>query len=182
MVRSSFINWNRCLLISLWIHLIGVSVYFHEKHNLLNTINFNNQVSSSANESNVLAIHFQKNVVQKNPVKPTVVSKKNVGINKKALDSTTVIAKNPTFAKRTPLYYPPRAVEMGIMGVVSLRALVNEAGDIQKIVIIKSSNYKILDEATLKTVKTWKINPIMKNNVRIGGWVEFSVNYKLQST
>ncbi|UQY80525.1 energy transducer TonB [Candidatus Hepatincola sp. Av] len=182
MVKNNFINWNRCLLISLWIHLLGISFYFHEKHSFISTIDFHSQVSSSANESKILAIKFQKSVVHQSLVKPASATKKNVGINKKAPNSTTVIAKNPTFAKQTPLYYPPRAIELGIMGTISLRALVNKAGDIQKIVIIKSSNYKILDEATLKTVSKWKINPIVRNNVRIGGWVEFSVNYNLKNT
>lgn len=182
MVKHNFITWNRCLLISLWIHLIGVSFYFHEKYNFINTISLSNQVSSSAMQSEVLAVDFQKDGLQKKAVKPLASSKKHVGLKEKAEDSTTIIARNPTFAKQTPLYYPPRAIEMGIMGTVSLRALVDKAGDIKQIIIVKSSNYKILDEATIKTVKLWKVNPIIKNNVSIGGWVEFSVNYNIKNT
>ena len=52
--------------------------------------------------------------------------------------------------------YPAVAVKMGWEGTVTVEVVIHESGHATSAKIIKSSNYDILDDATLEMVLSWK--------------------------
>lgn len=72
--------------------------------------------------------------------------------------------------------YPRFAREMGIEGTVLVRFKVQPTGGIERIDIVKSSGAKILDEASVRTVRRAAPMPFVE------GWVEVPLVYELKRT
>jgi TonB family protein len=70
--------------------------------------------------------------------------------------------------------YPRMARERGIQGMVHVRFKVRPSGDVEKVEIVKSSGYAILDAASVKTV--YRAAPMPYVN----GWVEVPMAYVLK--
>jgi TonB family protein len=70
--------------------------------------------------------------------------------------------------------YPRMARERGIQGMVHVRFKVSPSGDVEKVEIVKSSGYAILDAASVKTV--YRAAPMPYVN----GWVEVPMAYVLK--
>lgn len=71
--------------------------------------------------------------------------------------------------------YPVVAREKGYEGVVKAKINYNHDGDIEKVEIIESSGYKMLDEAVKKTASEWKLS------VKNSGNFEKSFEFKLKN-
>ncbi|MGE5173131.1 MAG: energy transducer TonB [Betaproteobacteria bacterium] len=70
--------------------------------------------------------------------------------------------------------YPRMARERGIQGVVHVRFKLTPSGDVERVEIIKSSGYDILDDASVRTV--YRAVPMPYVN----GWVEVPIAYVLK--
>lgn len=68
-------------------------------------------------------------------------------------------------------YYPNAAKKRGIQGKVLLEVAVKTDGSAAKVSVSRSSGYRVLDEAALDAVKTWRFVPAKKS----GRFVEASV-------
>jgi len=55
--------------------------------------------------------------------------------------------------------YPSRARMMGTQGHVTVRLVVNEAGEVTKITILQSTPKGVFDNAVKRAVKRWKFRP-----------------------
>ncbi len=71
-------------------------------------------------------------------------------------------------------HYPRFARERGIQGVVHLRFRVKPQGEVDRVEIIRSSGYEILDTASVRTV--YRAAPMPYVN----GWVEVPISYVLK--
>ena len=74
--------------------------------------------------------------------------------------------------------YPPAADRQGLSGKVLLKVHVLPDGSVGAIEVKKSSGYKILDNAAIKTVQGWKFNPAKRGNTPIEGNVTVPIDYQ----
>ena len=75
--------------------------------------------------------------------------------------------------------YPYLARRHGQEGRVVLRVLVTAAGDAKAVFIRRSSGYRLLDEAALKAVGTWRFVPARKADMPVVGAVDVPVSFRL---
>ncbi len=75
--------------------------------------------------------------------------------------------------------YPYLARRHGQEGRVVLRVLVTAAGDAKAVFIRRSSGYRLLDEAALKAVGTWRFVPARKADMPVAGAVDVPVSFRL---
>ncbi|MEO0129858.1 MAG: energy transducer TonB [candidate division WOR-3 bacterium] len=78
------------------------------------------------------------------------------------------------------IIYPDMAREMGLEGRVLLGVLINEAGSVEKVHILKSSSSVLLDSAALETAYTFKFSPAMVGNRPVRTWVNLPVEFKFE--
>jgi protein TonB len=88
--------------------------------------------------------------------------------------------------KATPLYkinpppaYPRPARRRGIEGVVLIKVLVNQSGEVSELELEKSSGHRILDKAALKSVRKWQFTPGNRGGKPIEMLVTVPVHFKL---
>ena len=82
-------------------------------------------------------------------------------------------------AKEKPPY-PPLARRRGYHGRLLIKLLVSPLGKVDRVVLVKSSGYSILDRVAVKTLKKWRFRPAMKNGRPISFWVEVPVVFDLR--
>jgi TonB family protein len=70
--------------------------------------------------------------------------------------------------------YPRFARERGIQGVVHLRFRVRPQGEVDRVEIVRSSGYEILDTASVRTV--YRASPMPY----VSGWIEVPISYVLK--
>ena len=97
------------------------------------------------------------------PVESGVVSLP-VGVN--SAGATGAAHAAPPLVLAHPLYsvnpepeYPPLARRRGLEGSVVLEVLVDEQGAVSELTVQRSSGHRLLDDAALKSVKTWRFEP-----------------------
>jgi len=77
--------------------------------------------------------------------------------------------------------YPASAKAAGQEGIVTLSLQVSEQGDINDVLIEKSSGYATLDQAAARyTQRHWKFQPGTRNGVPVGDWKRVLVTFGLQ--
>ena len=75
--------------------------------------------------------------------------------------------------------YPPRALDLGLEGVVHLRARVSAEGDIDACEILVSSGHSSLDEAALEAVRKWRFRPARRGEVGLAHWLRIPIRFRL---
>lgn len=83
--------------------------------------------------------------------------------------------------RRTPRPpdYPARALEFGLTGTVTIRALVSPEGDTQETRLWRSSGHPLLDAAALAAVRRWAFEPARHAGRAVPAWVEVPVHFRL---
>lgn len=89
-------------------------------------------------------------------------------------------SENISYRKMRPPRYPPQAVRQHITGKVMLKVLVGADGTPEEVTVEKSSGSRLLDQAAIDAVKTWKFNPGSKGGQPSRGYalvpIEFNLN------
>ena len=96
-----------------------------------------------------------------------------------SLESVSIRIATPLFKLNTPPKYPRKARRMGCEGIVILKILVGENGQVSNFEIFQSSGYPILDKAAVSAVKMWLFEPGTKNGEKIKMWVKVPIRFKL---
>jgi protein TonB len=79
--------------------------------------------------------------------------------------------------------YPELAIRAGVEGVVFVKALVNEKGEVEDARIMKSSGSQIgFEEAALAATRKIKWQPALQRDRPIKVWVGFPIKFKLTSS
>lgn len=78
-----------------------------------------------------------------------------------------------------PLVYPAEAIKQNAIGKVSIRAQIDSDGKISKIDIIKSSGYKVLDEAAIQWFRQLSFKPAHNGNSTINSFVSQTITFDL---
>ncbi len=72
------------------------------------------------------------------------------------------------------------ARQMGLEGRVLLGVLINEAGSVEEVRILKSSSSTVLDSAALETAYTFKFAPAILGNRPVKIWANLPVEFKFE--
>ncbi|MCG8545181.1 MAG: energy transducer TonB [Alphaproteobacteria bacterium] len=95
------------------------------------------------------------------------------------LNESTVIHE-ARYRHQTPPAYPPRAVDLGQQGVVTLHARITSDGDPSALKVARSSGHRLLDRAALSAVRKWKFEPTNIDGRPVASWVRVSVNFVIR--
>ena len=78
-----------------------------------------------------------------------------------------------------PPQYPPEEQRRGVTGTVTISLSYDPNGNVLEVQVIKSSGNRNLDRAAVKAAKRWKINPAVRNGVRVAGVAKTDVVFVL---
>lgn len=84
------------------------------------------------------------------------------------------------FIRTVAPIYPRRAIDMGIQGKVVVKALINNSGKAEKVIIDSSSGFEALDDSALKAVSQWYFKPKFLNSDFANTWVKVPVRFILK--
>lgn len=77
--------------------------------------------------------------------------------------------------------YPLASRRMGEQGAVDLRLCLSHQGQIESVVVIKSSGYGRLDQSALETIKTWKFLALEMLKVPSSDCYRLPIHFKLEA-
>jgi protein TonB len=89
---------------------------------------------------------------------------------------------SPDYFKNPPPIYPAYAKEQGWEGVVLLKVFVGKNGNSRVTRLLKSSGYKILDQAAMKAVRQWKFLPARTGPLSFASWIDIPIRFRLIET
>ena len=90
------------------------------------------------------------------------------------------IKANPNYFQNLAPEYPELARQMRQEGLVMLSVDVNKNGEAVKVDIIKSSGFRMLDQAAFKAVSHWKFHPGSIGNIPIESTVTVPIKFRLE--
>jgi protein TonB len=86
----------------------------------------------------------------------------------------------PTLAMQAMHTYPPEAARRHQQGTVILMLYINGNGTLDKVEILKSSGFPLLDAAAIKEMKQSRFEPAMDGAIPIRSRAQASVTYRLE--
>jgi periplasmic protein TonB len=86
----------------------------------------------------------------------------------------------PTFAVQATHVYPPEAARRHQQGTVVLMLYINGSGVLDKVEIVKSSGFPLLDAAAIREMKLSKFESAMDGAIPIRSRAQASVTYRLE--
>ena len=92
-----------------------------------------------------------------------------------------IVESRPDYLQNRAPIYPLKARMNGWEGVVLLRVSVEDDGTVDVVEVEQSSGYRILDDSSLKTVKTWRFLPAKLGNNFLRSMVKVPVRFKLRT-
>lgn len=84
----------------------------------------------------------------------------------------------PTLVTRVEPVYPPFAVSAHVEGVVILEAMVDEAGLVQSVRVLRG--HPVLDDAAMEAVKQWRYSPVLVDGRPVPFLLTVTVTFRLQ--
>lgn len=88
--------------------------------------------------------------------------------------------KPPSVVKRAKPVYPQGALRLGVEGVITVNALIDETGQVVDTGILRGiKEDRGLGKAAQTAVKKWKFEPARKNGVKVKVWMPVVIVFKL---
>lgn len=88
-------------------------------------------------------------------------------------------SENISYRKMRPPRYPPQAARQHQTGKVILKVLVGVDGSPVEVTVEKTSGSRLLDQAAIDAVKTWKFNPGSKGGKPAQGYALVPIDFTL---
>ena len=110
-----------------------------------------------------------------NVVSETEVKIASVRATKKVIKARPAYRENPRPA------YPRMARRRGYEGTVLLEVLVDSAGKVEDLRVLKSSGYKVLDRSAIKSAKNWLFEPGSIGDEKVEMWVRIPIRFELRN-
>lgn len=85
----------------------------------------------------------------------------------------------PDYAYNPQPDYPLLLREQGVGGIVWVRVWVDTNGKPLEIKLAKGSGYRLLDDAALRAVRSWRFVPAKSGETALASWVEFPIRFTL---
>jgi protein TonB len=83
----------------------------------------------------------------------------------------------PTILKQVQPSYPEDARKAGIEGMVVVEVLVDTAGNVEKVKIVRS--VPELDQAAVEAVRKFRFNAATLDDKRVSSWITIPFHFKL---
>jgi|GEM_PF-3375189 len=99
---------------------------------------------------------------------------------KKAGDGKRYAFEAPVLIESVKPLYPVWASEQGMEGTVIVKMLVDTEGRVIDVEVVKTSGYRILDEAAIEAVKQYKFLPSKRDGHPVKVWVEQEIIFKIE--
>lgn len=104
-----------------------------------------------------------------------------VAASSAAAESTEPLIVQARYRERpTPPAYPPRAFELDQQGEVVVRARLDPHGDPQRVEVLRSSGFSLLDEAALAAVRRWRFEPARIDGRPVPAIVQVPVRFRVR--
>jgi TonB family protein len=121
-------------------------------------------------EEEIISQKVRRHETEKSLPQKETAQKKVIGNPGNAEESGWDLSKNDEFLNyflrlvQSSLYYPKNARKAGISGIVEIKVIFSDSGEIRGASIAKKNHHKILGDAALKTVERVKRDwhPILK--------------------
>lgn len=117
-------------------------------------------------------------IVPPEPVQPVV--KGNSTVDATSTGSGALMEVKPFYLSNPAPKYPFEAKRAGWQGTVLLKVSIDKDGSPFELRLEKSSGFKVLDDAALKTVKTWKFRPAYIGEMPIDSSARVPVRFELK--
>lgn len=88
----------------------------------------------------------------------------------------------PRYAKNPAPTYPAKALRHGWEGEVWLKVNISRTGSVESVIIEQSSDYKVLDQAAVRTVRNWTFKPAQIGDQATEGSVRVPINFRIKRT
>jgi protein TonB len=85
----------------------------------------------------------------------------------------------PKYARRVQAIYPDEAQRRHQQGSVTVMIYINESGALDKVEIVKSSGYPLLDAAAVKAVKQSEFSAQLVDAIQVGSRAEQTFTFEL---
>jgi len=96
-------------------------------------------------------------------------------------DRLLPVITEPSFsAKPQPPVYPKLALKRRWQGQALVQALVNEQGITERVELIESTGYALLDQSALKAVSGWSFAAAESDGLYQRAWVQVPVNFTIR--
>lgn len=96
-------------------------------------------------------------------------------------DSLLPVIDEPSFsAQPQPPVYPKLALKRRWQGQALVQALVNELGETERVELVESTGYRLLDQSALKAVSGWSFAAAQENGIKTRAWVQVPVNFAIR--
>ncbi|HVU37535.1 MAG TPA: energy transducer TonB [Opitutales bacterium] len=92
---------------------------------------------------------------------------------------TYIAVTDPSYLERVEPEYPAQARRMHQQGKTTLALYINALGSLDKVEIIKSSGYRLLDEAAAEAMKASRFRPAYQGTTPIPSRAEVTINFVL---
>lgn len=86
----------------------------------------------------------------------------------------------PSYARYVEPTYPPSARRQRQQGRVTLVLFISKLGSLDKVEVMRSSSYPLLDEAAVTAINKCRFHPAYQNNTPIPSRAEVSITFQLQ--
>ena len=86
----------------------------------------------------------------------------------------------PDYLRNPPPVYPREARRAGEEGTVLLTAQVTSAGEVEDVVVKRSSSFGRLDQAALKSVRRWRFKPKQIAGISVSSTVDVPITFVLR--
>jgi protein TonB len=97
-----------------------------------------------------------------------------------SVSATALTMAKPLYRKNPAPAYPRKARRMGYEGIVMLKVLVDENGQVDDLMVLESSGYPILDHTALASVRKWLFEPGTEGGIKKKMWVRVPVRFRLK--
>lgn len=129
----------------------------------------------------------KENKVEKIKTKKTIeipIKKKNEVEQKresKPTPATTFIKADsrPYRLENPKPIYPTAARRLGMQGVVLLSVNINDTGYVEKVDILKTSGFRVLDRSAVKSVGGWRFIPARQGEQEVASKIEIPIRFIL---
>lgn len=96
-------------------------------------------------------------------------------------DNSLPIVTEPSFtAKPRPPAYPKIALKRRWQGEALIRALINNSGKTERVELVRSSGFELLDQSALKAVAGWSFAAAKLDGQSTRAWVQVPVDFTIR--
>ena len=188
----------KAIVVALVIHAgFGANWYFeknNQKAEIPDFINVRLTAGVEVVKENKKPVKKKSETVNKEALKPLKKKEKTVTkqarqqpvvkeINQRPAKATTFVAADsrPYMLDNPKPVYPASARRRGMQGVVLLSVKVNEKGYVERLNVLGTSGYRVLDRSALASVEKWRFVPAKRGGQSVASTMQIPVRFILKN-